>query len=180
LQASDHLGAFVHRLAEGDDAYENLLAAVDAIVAVHSSELSRVLRGLSLDLPAALQAIPDGWCPDAGNPGNLASNVLVSAISFTREMQVPDHSSAVLAHAFLRSHAEAVSQIRLAVVAYQPLPPLVRMRTVTRAAAEITRAAALSWHRPSPDGARPADPLYADAVAAFEETSFGAEVLGRA
>jgi hypothetical protein len=182
LQVDDHLGAFVRRLSEEGNAYDNLLVAVNAIVSERSSELSRVLRALSIDLPAALRAAPDGWRPDAANPGNFASTVLLRAASFTRELRAPDDSSAVLAHAFLRSHAEAVTQVQLAVVGYQPLPPLVRIRAITRAAAEITRAAALSWHRRLPERRIQACRPRANAVdvAAFEDTAFGQEVLYRA
>jgi CHAT domain len=181
-RVSSHLATFCWRLRQPGDVYENLLAAVDGIMTERSSEFSRVLHALSVDLSAALLAAPDGWRPDADLPAGLADAVTISAISFTRELQVPDHSSAALAHTLLRSHAEAVSQIRAVVGAYQPLPPLVKLRAVTRAAAEITRAAALSWHHCSSSSARPPPLPSGDAATAttFGRTPFGREVLGRA
>jgi hypothetical protein len=120
----DFLGCFIQGLREPGDVRQNLLSAANAIVAEPSAELSRILRATSVDLPGAIRAAPDGWRPDADNPGRLADIVLLSAVSFTRELGVPGHSSASLAHALLRSHAEAVGQIRLAVRGYQTLPPL--------------------------------------------------------
>jgi CHAT domain len=175
----DHLGTFVAMVGRPGNARDNLIAAADVLVAQRASEYSRALRSLGIDFSAALRAAPDGWRPDARNPGNLASTVMVSAIAFTRDLGVPDASSAALVHALLRSHAEAVPQMRLVANGYQPMPALTRMKIVARATTAVTRAAALSWALP-PSGQVEAVGIDMTAIRGFAATAFGSEVLGRA
>lgn len=134
---------FIETLS-GDDERANILEACGRLERTRSSEFSRALSSLGLDITQALQRTPPNWHPRGdATKESFPAKVLVDAYRFTPDCKSPEASSASLVHVLLRARS-SLAEVRRVVASNNYLPPLVTIQAVTSATARLTRQSVLS------------------------------------